>query len=236
MCSFRSACWEVEWLQKPSSPAAFRCRKRLCLIIPATFQNWQSDIYTDFTLWLASCAEVRKLAGFSFLPSSFSPSSFSFLTQLFLSLFVWTTDTINAFQERLVCSCLDVHTPGMINITPRHKETWLGTTQPLQRETGEDLSIITQRIGTKQDECERLGLTFRVDDVIIKATFMGKQWYSSWPDCGFNYALKQQSLCWFSVSLVQFLISIFHLETSLQVLLTFDGLLFYYVWQIIQSD
>lgn len=48
----------------------------------------------------------------------------------------------------------------------------------------------------------------------------------TWPDCGFNYALKQQSLCWFSVSLLQFLISIFHLETPLQALLTFDGLFF----------
>lgn len=44
--------------------------------------------------------------------------------------------------------------------------------------------------------------------------------------CSLNYALKQQSLCWFSVSFVQFLISIFHLETSLQALLTFDGLFF----------
>lgn len=46
--------------RKPSSPAAFRCRKELRLIISATPWNWQSDIYTDFTRWLASCEKWER--------------------------------------------------------------------------------------------------------------------------------------------------------------------------------
>ncbi len=61
----------------------------------------ETSIHAHVMLWLVSCAKVRKEPRFELL--SLKLFFFSFIPQLFLSRFMWTTqcNTMDAFQGRL---------------------------------------------------------------------------------------------------------------------------------------
>lgn len=88
--------WDNEGNKEILNRAIINCNRSMRAMVQ--FVVWQSSNFIYIPLisfvrnkeWLVSCAEVREEAGFERL------------SQLFLSLFMWTTEcnTMNIFQER----------------------------------------------------------------------------------------------------------------------------------------